>query len=32
MHNSQTQNPSFLVKPDPDLTRSKKALLVIAWL
>ena len=26
-----TRNPNFLVKPDPNPTRSQKALLVIAW-
>ena len=33
MHNTRTQtrNPSFLVKPDPNPTRSQKALLVKAW-
>ena len=33
MHNTRTRtrNPSFLVKPDPNLTRSQKALLVKPW-
>ena len=33
MHNTRTRtrNPNFLVKPDPNPTRSQKALLVKAW-
>ena len=33
MHNTRTRtrNPSFLVKLDPNPTRSQKALLVMAW-
>ena len=34
MHNTRTRawNPNFLVKPDPNPTRSQKALLVRPWL
>ena len=32
MHNTRTQNPNFLVKPNPNPTRSQKALLVKACL
>ena len=31
MHIAQYPNPNFLVKPDPNRTRSQKALFVMAW-